>query len=116
MLFFSITQAIADYLNQDGKLAKRRLLFCLLNVTSSGGLVGLFLLAVLAYLRSVTPATLLIVLFAIVVFGAGDSLLALHRVEYRRTQKRYSSRFTLLCVAPLALFLAAGLVLLALGL
>ncbi|MCD8127014.1 MAG: hypothetical protein LUD82_06000 [Clostridiales bacterium] len=116
IIFGKLAQNIADYLNLDGKLDRQKTLFCLLNVTSSGGLVGLFFLVVLAVYNNVNYGTVIAVLVAVAVIGWFDALRAFRNVERRQVPVKHANYFLALYIAPIVLYLFAAEILMIAGL
>ncbi len=115
IIFGKLAQKIADYLNMDGRLDRQKTLFCLLNVTSSGGIVCLFLLAVLAVYSTITYGLVMVVLLAVSVIGWFDALRQFRTVERRRAPVKHAGYFMALCIAPMILYLFVAEILLIAG-
>ncbi|MCD8367104.1 MAG: hypothetical protein LUC48_03660 [Clostridiales bacterium] len=115
IIFGRLAQNIADYLNMDGKLERQKTLFCLLNVTSSGGLVGLFFLVILSIYGNVNYGTVMVVLLAVAVIGWFDALRAFRQVERRRVPVKHANYFLALYIAPIVLYLFVAEILMIVG-
>ncbi|MCD8085596.1 MAG: hypothetical protein LUF28_04605 [Clostridiales bacterium] len=115
IIFGKLAQKIADYLNMDGRLDRQKTLFCLLNVTSSGGIVCLFLLVVLAVYSTITYGLVMVVLLAVSVIGWFDALRQFRTVERRRAPVKNASYFMALCIAPMILYLFVAEILMIVG-
>ncbi len=105
VLFKPITQRIADYLNMDGKLKDRKLLFIILNLTSSGGLVGIALLGLVAWYGAITVTSVFVVFLFIVVLGLIDSLTSFNNVEIRHNPPAHPKMVVPMCLVPFIAFL-----------
>ncbi len=103
-----LAQIIADYLNMDGKLAERKLLFVVLNVTSSGGIVGIAIMGLFAIFGYTSFATTMGIFLLMVFLGAIDALSAYKEVEVRRVEVKYAKYMPVLCVLPMILYLLAA--------
>ncbi|MCD8342293.1 MAG: hypothetical protein LUC87_09130 [Clostridiales bacterium] len=115
IIFGRLAQNIADYLNMDGKLERQKTLFCLLNVTSSGGIVCLFLLLVLAIYSDISYGLVMVVLLAVAVIGWFDALRAFRQVERRRVPVKHANYFMALYIAPIVLYLFVAEILMIVG-
>lgn len=106
MLFFPISQRIADYLNQDGKLEERKAVYCILSTAASGGLLGLALMLILALAGALSPHMLLLEMLVVVLGGLADSLRSFGYVERREgLGLKPGRRFVFLCFLPMIVFL-----------
>ena len=106
MLFRPLAQRIADYLNLDGKLDTRKTMFCILNMGSSGGIIGLLMLIVLALIHKLT-LDVLIVETVLITFGSWASASAAFRdIQRNETPGLHPSKwFVRLCMMPFVIYM-----------
>ncbi|MCC8100961.1 MAG: hypothetical protein LIP11_01415 [Clostridiales bacterium] len=112
MLFPFITQRIADYLNMDGNLEQRKGAFCILNLTASGGLMGIFLIIVLWMVGMLSPFALWVEMMFVIVGCTAQSLFSFRKVEPKKLKGDKPGRsFVFACFLPMFVYLLLTLLL-----